>query len=293
MSGSISARRSAAAFAPRPALDLATVALIVGQYAGLAVAYVGRASGWLPASVALLVGFCAMSLAFTAWHEGIHQTLARSRRLSGLLGRLAAIPVLIPYTQIRAHHILHHRYTNDPERDPDHWQLAGPFWSLALRWPRGVRTAREMCSRADPESVGSRADRVQIVLTLGVYLALALASPWGALWAFLAPRLLLVYVHALFINYLPHVALPADRYASSRLLVVGSFTSALMLRHNYHALHHAHPVIPWHRYRRAYGTFANDLAARGVTRIQLGEAWPLLRGEVVRTEATETRMEMR
>lgn len=42
------------------------------------------------------------------------------------------------------HHILHHRHTNDPERDPDHWQIRGAFRTLALRVPAGEREARRI-----------------------------------------------------------------------------------------------------------------------------------------------------
>ena len=50
-----------------------------------------------------------------------------------------------------------------------------------------------------------------------------------------------------YVNYLPHVGLPPDRYLGTRILDVGWLTP-LVLAHNYHAIHHLWPTIPWHGY---------------------------------------------
>ena len=51
-----------------------------------------------------------------------------------------------------------------------------------------------------------------------------------------------------YINWLPHAGLPPDRYRGTRIVDVAWLTP-LVLGHNYHAIHHLWPNLPWHRYR--------------------------------------------
>jgi fatty acid desaturase len=69
------------------------------------------------------------------------------------------------------------------------------------------------------------------------------------LW--LGPAVIAKVIMDWYVNYLPHVGLPADRYLGTRILDVGWLTP-LLLSHNYHAIHHLWPTIPWHRYLGRY-----------------------------------------
>jgi fatty acid desaturase len=267
-----------ARLARRPVVDVPTLALLVLLWAGLIVAYEGHRRRWLPALAAIAVGLLAMNLSFTVWHEGVHQNFARSKRFNHWLARLGAVPVFIPYPRLRVHHLLHHRFTNDPERDPDYWQVQGAFWSVGLRYLHGERESRRITSRTMGAATNNLGDWLQIGVTLAALAALAWLSPWSVLFAFVIPRALLVYVHTLYVNYLPHAWLPSGRYVSSRFLPVRVLLSTLMVQHNYHALHHAYVSIPWHRYARAHRLFSDDLARRGVSTLRRGETWLLLRG---------------
>ncbi len=265
------------AFAERPALvDARTVLVALLEWTGLALAWAGSVQGWLPWWATLTLGTLAMNLAFTVWHEGIHQTISPNRRLYDLIGRLGAIPVFIFYDRLTAHHLLHHKFTNEPGRDPDHWQIRGPLWSLIFRYFAGERESRALCYAADPGKGWSRRDHVQILASLAVLIALLIATPAAAFWAIVLPRLVLCYLHPLYVNYLPHVGLPPGRYASVRMIETGRMLSWFMLHHNFHALHHAYPAIPWHRYEPAWAQLRTDLAPRGVSTIRLSRCWRLL-----------------
>ncbi len=265
------------AFAARPAtVDLRTAGVLGLEWAVLALAYGGSVAGWLPFWATFLLGVVAMNFAFTVWHEAIHQTVSSNRKLNDLIGRLGAVPVFIFYDRLTAHHLLHHKFTNEPGRDPDHWQIRGPFWSLIFRYFAGEKESRALCYAADPERGWSRRDHLQILASLAVLLAMLLATPAACFWAIILPRLALCYVHPFYVNYLPHVGLPPGRYASVRMLETSPLISWMMLHHNFHVLHHAYPAIPWHRYRPAYELLGDDLAARGVTSMRLAQSWRLL-----------------
>jgi beta-carotene hydroxylase len=66
-----------------------------------------------------------------------------------------------------------------------------------------------------------------------------------------------------YINYLPHVGLPAGRFRGTRIIDVPWLTP-LVMGHNYHAIHHLWPALPWHRYRGVFVEEKAYLRERGV-----------------------------
>ena len=63
-------------------------------------------------------------------HEGVHGLLGRTRRTNDLWGRLALLPVLVPFTNFRGTHLRHHRHTNEPGKDPDLFLDTPHKWQL-------------------------------------------------------------------------------------------------------------------------------------------------------------------
>ena len=96
--------------AGRTALHLGALAL-----AGVGVAQAGP---WmlLPAMLALGVVQAAL---FAPIHETMHLTVFRNRRANAVLGWLAACPSGLNWHFYTAFHLAHHRFTQDPERDPE------------------------------------------------------------------------------------------------------------------------------------------------------------------------------
>ncbi|MEK6283227.1 MAG: fatty acid desaturase [Acidobacteriota bacterium] len=66
-------------------------------------------------------------------HEGIHGHLGRTRAVNFRWGRLALLPTMVPYTNFRKTHHLHHAYTNIPGKDPDHFMKSRNSIELVLR----------------------------------------------------------------------------------------------------------------------------------------------------------------
>ena len=141
---------------------------------------------------------------------------------------------------------------------------AGPFWKLPLRYPRALAYARSLIGR-DPRVPWQRAcDAASVGLVAAVYVA-AWWYGWlfEALWLWFVPVLLAKVVMDWYINYLPHVGLPPHRYRGTRVVDVAWLTP-LVLNHNYHAIHHLWPAIPWHRYRRVFRRERAQLEQHGV-----------------------------
>jgi beta-carotene hydroxylase len=66
-------------------------------------------------------------------HEGIHGHLGSSRAANFRWGRLALLPTMVPFTNFRKTHHLHHAYTNIPGKDPDHFMKSRNFMEIVLR----------------------------------------------------------------------------------------------------------------------------------------------------------------
>ena len=143
----------------------------------LAGAGVALSGPWMTLPAMLLLGVLQAAL-FAPIHETMHQTVFRSRRTNAALGWLAACPSLLNWHFYTAFHLAHHRFTQDPERDPElsppppgsvdtyllrvlgvnYWRaraavirdcwrgdLSGYSYIPAAAAPRIVRSVRAMC----------------------------------------------------------------------------------------------------------------------------------------------------
>ena len=105
----------------------------------------GRSAWWwsIPVTVLAVIAVGASQHQFGgAVHEGTHYILFANRKLNELASDwLAAFPILTTTFHFRLHHLAHHQFINDPERDPDiaqlhdsdHW-LDFPITHMELVW---------------------------------------------------------------------------------------------------------------------------------------------------------------
>ena len=91
-------------------------------------------NSWAYAADVLLRSYLAFVGTVMA-HEGTHGLLGRTRAANLWWGRLALVPCMVPFTNFRKTHLLHHRFTNEGSQDPDHFvkPRANREWELPLR----------------------------------------------------------------------------------------------------------------------------------------------------------------
>jgi beta-carotene hydroxylase len=244
-------------------IDGRTLVLLGAMYAiivGNAALYYTRP---LPLAVHVLLGALGIHLAFTVWHEAVHENLSRGRWVNELVGVLAMLPYMAPYFLGKWIHLEHHRRLNT-EQDPNLVYAGGSLLTLPLRYARALRYPRRVLT-ADPRTRGERfSDRVTIALVVAVYgVALARGMLLDVLVLWLVPFVLAKLTMDWYINWLPHVGLPPDRYRGTRIIDVAWLTP-LVLLHNYHAVHHLWPALPWYRYRATFRAKLSYLQDHGV-----------------------------
>jgi fatty acid desaturase len=257
--------------------DLPTLLLLGGMYA----VFVGNVVLYYVARQNLLLhtalGAVAVHFAFTVWHEAVHATVSKSARVNDVVGVLGMLPYMTPYFIQRWVHLEHHRKLNQVD-DPNSIYTDGPFLTLPFRYPRALGYAKKLLT-TDPRTAGERlSDTLSTIFVGGVFVAALVTGhvlDWLVLW--FAPVVVAKLVMDWYINYLPHRGLPPDRYLGTRVIDVAWFTP-LVLCHNYHAVHHLWPTVPWHRYRQVYKKKYEHLVSHGVPiehRITSDSAEPL------------------
>ena len=96
--------------------DAPGVRRFLGYLAAIGVCAAAVLAGWwwmmLPLGILL-------SFLFTLEHEATHKTPFANERLNEWVGRGCGLVLILPFTWFRYFHLAHHRFTHDPERDPE------------------------------------------------------------------------------------------------------------------------------------------------------------------------------
>ena len=244
--------------------------------------------GSIPLWLGLLLNSVFASTFYMPEHEATHRNIwgrtPKGRRFEDLIGVLCSIPTGIEFTAHRAGHMRHHAYTNDPERDPDHFtegrlsELPLKFYGMTMLYaflpffalvpplrvllPKFLRS--KLSSRDGNKAEGKAQMRYWLVTT--VVLVACLATGHGAeallLW-WLPARIQLCWLMFIFAWYPHHPASETSRYRHTRVAVFPG-SNVVIRGHDHHAVHHLYPRVPHYRLKALWNELADDLVRRGV-----------------------------
>ena len=210
----------------------------------------------------------ALVFLFAPLHETVHYTAFRSRSLNRAVSVACGWILLLPARYFRAFHLEHHRWTQDPERDPElaaappaDWR--GYLWRVSgfQYWTSRVRTMMAHAAGRVTEPYIRPSERATVVrearLHLASYLAVAAVSvatgSAAALWVWLLPVVLGQPMLRLYL-LAEHTGCPMvpDMLANSRTVHTNAVVRFLAWNMPYHAEHHAYAAIPFHALPRAH-----------------------------------------
>ena len=221
---------------------------------------------------------------FAPFHECTHRTAFRSRRGNTIGVWLTALPFMMCPSVYRTFHFEHHRYTQDPEKDPElmndsryanwptgwrNWLIAAsgvgllqlklaPLlgfsfkpesrWSEFAKWAHKIENRRQLVIES----------RVMLLIWVVFILACLSVIPNGG-WLLFAAWFTHVF-QALWISA-EHTGLPLTGSIVERTRTVTSnpFVRFWLWNMNYHAEHHAWPGMPWHQLPRAHDQIREKL----------------------------------
>ena len=266
------------------AAGMVRLALHVAAIAGSGAVYAAAFDTVWMLPAAWAYGTCLVFL-FAPLHETIHYTAFRSRRLNRAVAVACGWVLVLPPRFFRAFHLEHHRYTQDPERDPELaaaplrtwrqyvWRVSGGQY-----WGRQIRVLAKFAAGRVTEPYIPRAERGPVVREARAFLASyaavgALSAAAGAafpLWFWIVPVLLGQPMLRLYL-LAEHTGCPTspDMLENSRTVHTNALVRFLAWNMPYHAEHHAYASIPFHALPRAHTVLAPHVRnqPRGYARV--------------------------
>lgn len=237
---------------------LAHLAVHGGAILGIGYLIAVGAPGWplLMIAQGVLIAFL-----FTLLHETCHFTPFRTRWLNQAVGAVCAALLILPPNWFRYFHFAHHRYTQDPERDPE---LSSPKpgtrvalalhvtgFPVLLRQAKAIwRNARGLSDEDFVPPAKRRLVAVEARVLLGIYAIVAVGAAFAPVIAFvwLIPLLLgLPFLRVYLLAEHGRCAFVADMFENTRTTFTSRVVRFIAWNMPYHAEHHACPTVPFHR----------------------------------------------
>jgi beta-carotene hydroxylase len=218
---------------------------------------------------AIINGVTAFYL-FSAVHESAHNSVSRIKWLNEAVGRISVVyfAPLAPLSIGRFVHMAHHKFANDPVRDPDAFGHKLD-WLFPIRWANfDYFYAKFFFTQG-----GSFARRKYGIF--GFYAAFILGTCALIIWQGYGLELLMLwfiptrisaFLFVLVFSFLPHQpfeTLGRDNEYKATALRLGSswILSPLMANHNYHLIHHLYPNAPFYNYQKIMAIKGDEILA--------------------------------
>ncbi len=222
-----------------------------------------------------------LTFLFSALHESIHATGFKSRWLNDAVAFAFGVALLLPREYFRAFHLMHHRYTQDPERDPELsvkkpetigeyllYLSALPYWrervTTLIRHARADVTERFIPEGKRPMIV--REARLHLAL-YAIAAAVSLAAQSSVLLIYWTLPVVLGQPFLRAFLLAEHTGCPyvPEMMVNTRTTVSNPVVRLLSWNMPYHAEHHAWAAVPFHNLPHAHRQLGNRIThlARG------------------------------
>ena len=218
---------------------------------------------------------------FMPVHEAAHKTVFRTRWLNTALGHLSSLIIMYPYEYYALFHWDHHRFTQDPARDPElmfatvprsDTQLAIAYSGIVYLFKR----VRLMFRHAITGTVtvpwipdNKRAMVVREARSYAlVYLLLLIASVASSstllLWVWLIPLVVGQWFLRPYL-FAEHTGCEHTRSAfeNTRTTYTGELMKWFSWNMPFHVEHHAYPSVPFHALPKLNDIVDSRIAHRG------------------------------
>jgi fatty acid desaturase len=225
----------------------------------------------LPAFLVIILLAMTLALHSSLQHETLH-ILEPRWPIFGYLIAAPALGLAIPYDRFRDLHLAHHvnEVLTDPYDDPETnyltdeiWVTLSPFTQAVLRFNNtliGRVLVGPMVGQIAFISNDLRAIRTGDKKTLLGWLkfipAVIIVLAWLFVFSSISPvqYVIACYCALSILKIRTYIEHRAHEMANSRSVIVEDrgLLALLFLNNNFHAVHHAHPTIPWYNLPSAF-----------------------------------------
>lgn len=211
---------------------------------------------------ALLAQGIVLISVFAPLHETIHFTAFKTRQLNNIVAAVFGFILFLPFQYFRHYHYVHHRYTQNPEKDPELidkksvngvgllWQISGiPIWRwhLSKLWRHAGGHVEENYIEERLHSKLVFEARIHVGLYIFLFVVSLAAADALLLWYWIIPvifgqpflRLYLMAEHS-------GCDLSDDMLENSRTTYTNPLINLLAWNMPYHAEHHYLASVPFH-----------------------------------------------
>ena len=231
-------------------------------------------SGSLPLWMGFLIAMLNVSASYLPSHDAQHHIFVREgvrfHWVNELIGWYSLIPMFAPLSVLRVTHFEHHKYTNDPDLDPDYPMAASTVGgalakALVKGQPRHERYGSTLRRLGTP---AAKRAAVHGMIMKAIQYTILTALAWsGHVWEavflwWLPLKLSSVYIN-FYLSWAPHRPMTGrGRYRDTRAFksLFGNIGSSGM---QYHIIHHLYPTIPLSRNPAAFRALRPILEERG------------------------------
>lgn len=239
--------------------------------AAVAVVVAAHGTWWVVPATVLLAALLAS--VFAPFHECTHQTAFASSALNRWGAVVTGILAGQSAAGYRDFHLAHHRYTQDPERDPEilldpptqaAWPTRWPGWLRMITHANilvgklklmGTAWVRPGALPKHPDADVARRTVVELRIAGALWFGLLIAGLLGVPGA-LAIVAAFVLSHLFLGVWLQteHTGRGFDGsiLARTRTVETPAPVRFFLWNMNYHAEHHAWPAVPWHALPRVH-----------------------------------------
>ena len=229
----------------------------------------------IPLWAGFLISTISTMSAYLPSHAGQHGHLSGKNKnlkwVNYIVGQLSLIPLSQSHDILKATHLKHHAYTNDPEKDPDYFHTHVDSWwdsAVAINFQTGVdgKLAKivEKLAIEDPK-FGEAMERGGNV-ALGFLMAnmiLAVLFPLETLLLWWLPRKIATSYLGIVFSHMPHKGLTIGRYKDTKFWTNGIprfFNHSMQI----HVMHHMYPNICHFDEPKAIELLRPFMIARGI-----------------------------
>tara|TARA_Y100001970_G_scaffold285076_1_gene403865 strand:+ start:1497 stop:2420 length:924 start_codon:yes stop_codon:yes gene_type:complete len=226
---------------------------------------------WLGSIIAIITTSCS----YLPSHAGQHGHLSGGNKslawIDSFVGQISLIPLAQPHAILKATHLKHHAYTNDPKRDPDFFHTHVKNWrQAALKIhnqynPQGrIAKILETLAEEDPKFAQALKSGATWKLILSIaQIILAILFPLETLLLWWVPRMITLSYLAIFFSHRPHTDLEPGRYKDTRFWTNGIprfFNHSMQI----HTMHHMYPRICHYDEPKAIEALRPFMIERGI-----------------------------
>lgn len=255
-----------------------TVALVAFVLAGVAANLGLFVAGILPWWTATLILAGLTYFAYTPLHEAVHGNINGRNDgllwLNNLCGYLVAPFIMVPFSSHRVEHFTHHRFTNQPDKDPDYMvsgmgkgPIAAIFTTLQFFWVQNTFFVREYWGSATLRERAAYCAEVSVSVGWRVAFVLLAPQTLPGLAVIVLGYFLGGFFTAYWFAYRPHIPYkdPA-RYRNTNSLIMPTWMKPVewfWLGQNLHSIHHLFPRVPFYRYHALHREIEPIMRAQG------------------------------